>query len=166
MSLSLEDFVFNKKKTTRKKTIIKNLVLIGIIFITVIVFVIITVSKIGGALSSEEWNKTKSLLEKEFNKSDVVTFEIGVLDENNLKSKLEASFVSFGELYKNNKINPNALFGSARLSSSVSFDKKDLTILANAYINCSWITNPSEQGGKELLISPRTRGCVGLPCCI
>ena len=135
MGISLDDIVFNKKPTSKKATIIRSLLTIGIVLIVIIVSIVVALSRLGGALNSEEWNKTKSLLEKEFNKSDVVTFEIGALDENNLKTKLEASFVSFGELYKNNKINPNALFGSARLSSSVSFDKKDLTILANAYIN-------------------------------
>lgn len=133
MGSKLEDFVFNKKPTTKKSVIIKSLVSIAIITVVLVVVVITILSQLGSAISTEEFNEVKSLLQKEYNKSNVVSFEIGAIDENNLKTKLESNFVSFGSLYdENNKLNTNVLFGSARVKESVEFDKKDLTILANA----------------------------------
>lgn len=135
MGINIENLIFAKKQPTKKGAIIKNLVIIGIILIVAIVSIVIVLANLGKALNDEEWNEVKTLLNQEYNESDVVTFKIGALDQNNLKTKLTASYSSVGELYIDNELNSQCLFGSATLTNNVSFDKKDLTILTDAYLD-------------------------------
>lgn len=135
MGINIENLIFAKKQPTKKGAIIKNLVIIGIILIVAIVSIVIVLANLGKALNDEEWNEVKTLLNQEYNESDVVTFKIGALDQNNLKTKLTASYSSVGELYIDNELNSQCLFGSTTLTNNVSFDKKDLTILTDAYLD-------------------------------
>ncbi len=132
--MNLEDIVFNKRTPTKKGTIIKNLIIILIILVVIIVFVITALTKIGQGFNNKEWQEIQELLNKDFNKSDVVLFEVGELDKTSLKNKLNAC-MNVDNIYTEDEINASVLFENAKLNAAVSLDKKDLTLISTAYLN-------------------------------
>lgn len=133
--MKLEDIVFSKRTPTKRGAIIKNLIIIAIILIVITVFLVGTISRIGQSVNSKEWQEIKTLLNKEYNSQDLIEFDIGGVDEQNLKTKLTNSFLSDYDLYVDNEINPQVLFDNTKLTNAILLDQKDLTILGNAYLD-------------------------------
>ena len=132
--MNLEDIVFNKRTPTKKGTIIKNLIIILIILVVIVVFIITALTKLGQGFNNKEWEEVKTLLAKDYNKSDVVLFDVGALDKTNLKNKLNAC-MDAEDIYADDEIRPAVLFGNAKIQNTVTLDKKELTIICIAYYN-------------------------------
>lgn len=131
--MDLEKIVFGKRQPTRRGTILKNLLIIFIILVVLVVFVVIGLGQLGRAVNNEEYKEFSALVSKTYNVSDIVQFEIGGIDSANFKNKLSSSFDATN-LYNGDTLNTQVLFNSAILTQEMTLDKKDLTILARAYL--------------------------------
>ncbi|MBQ7602548.1 MAG: hypothetical protein IJU58_00140, partial [Clostridia bacterium] len=131
--MDLEKIVFNKRQPTRRGTILKNLLIILIIFVVLIVFVVVGLSKLGKAANQEEWKEITTLLNKEYNTTDIVQFSVGELDNANLKTKLNSCMNADG-LYDGDQLVAQVLFNNAIINQQLTLDNKDLTIITKEYL--------------------------------
>lgn len=131
--MDLEKIVFNKRQPTRRGTIIKNLLIILIILIVLIVFAVTGLAKLGKAANQEEWKEITTLLNKEYNTTDIVQFNLGELDNANLKSKLTSRMNAEG-LYNGDQLMAQVLYNTATISQQFTLDNKDLTIITKEYL--------------------------------
>ena len=131
--MDLEKIVFDKPKPKKWKTILKYILIIVVIFVVAIVFVVMALQQLGKSLNNQEYKEIETILNKEYKTSDIVQFDLGALDKANLKNKLTSCMNADG-LYEGDKLKTEVLFNNATLSSQVTLDKKDLTLIAREYI--------------------------------